>query len=80
MYCTEENVIKMNLAGLSREVFVQSVVTIDTTSRITDTMEFSIHSGAHLSTFSGSIKSDSLFINVRKDIFSPTGGRGVRGR
>jgi len=74
MFCSEENVIKMNLAGLSREVFIQSVVSIDTTRNLTSTMEFSVHSGSHISSFSGSIANDSLFISARKDIFSPLGG------
>lgn len=73
VFCNEENVIKMNLAGLSREVFSQCVVSIDTTTQITDTMEFSLQSGAHLSSFSGRISNDSLYINVKKDIFSPAG-------
>ncbi len=62
---SEENVIKMNLAGLSREVFFHSVIAIDSTSYVTRQMEFTIRSGSHSSVFSGSVRSDTLYIEVQ---------------
>ena len=61
----EENVIKMNLAGLSREVFFHSVIAIDSISYVTKQMEFTIRSGSHSSVFSGSVRSDTLYIEVQ---------------
>ena len=71
--CREESVIKMNLAGLSREVFFQSLVVIDSTSHITRSVQFSIHSGSHSYVFSGKANGDSLNIEVKKDILTPVG-------
>ncbi len=67
----EENVIKMNLAGLSREVFFHSVIAIDSTSYVTKQMEFTIMSGSHSSVFSGSVRSDTLYIEVQNFPQSP---------
>lgn len=61
----EENVIKMNLAGLSREVFFHSVIAIDSISYITRQMEFTIRSGSHSSVFSGSVRNDTLYVEVQ---------------
>ena len=67
----EENVIKMNLAGLSREVFFHSVIAIDSTSYVTRQMEFTIRSGAHSSVFSGSVRNDTLYIEVQNFLHAP---------
>ena len=67
----EENVIKMNLAGLSREVFFQSVVAIDTTDYRTRQMQFTIRSGSHFSEFTGSVRADTLYIEVQNYVQTP---------
>ena len=67
----EESVIKMNLAGLSREVFFQSTATIDTTTKSTRSLVFGIQSGNHIYDLSAEVIGDSLNIEVKKDRFAP---------
>ncbi len=69
--CLEENVIKMNLAGLSREIFFQSVVGIDSTTYITKQIAFTLDSGSHVYIFEGTVSGDSLNIEVKKNLLEP---------
>jgi len=68
---TEECVLKMNLAGLSREVYLQSIVAIDTTTYNTRQLQFTIRSGSHMSEFTGSVRSDTLYIEVQNYNLAP---------
>ncbi len=67
----EESVIKMNLAGLSREVFFQSLASIDTTTNTMNTLIFGIQSGNHMYDMKATVIGDSLNIEVKKDRFAP---------
>lgn len=69
--CMEENVIKMNLAGLSREIFFQSVVGIDSTTHITRQITFTLGSGSHTYVFEGAVSGDSLNIEVKINSLEP---------
>jgi len=71
LMCLEENVIKMNLAGLSREIFFQSAVGIDSTTQITRQIAFTLGSGSHTYVFEGAVSGDSLNIEVKKNILDP---------
>ncbi len=63
--CGEENVIKMNLAGLSREVYFQSLIAIDIETYLTRSISYSITSGSYLYLFDGKVSGDSLIIEVQ---------------
>jgi len=67
----EDIVIKLNIAGISREVFFQCAVSLDSTSVLSRFMDFTIHSGNHQNNCRGTVRSDSLIIEVRKDAFTP---------
>ncbi len=67
----ESTVLKMNLSGMSREVFFQNVVAIDSTSGQTRNMSFTISSGAHAYNFDGALSGDSLTIKVKKNTLDP---------
>ena len=69
--CTEETVIKMNLAGLSREIFFQSAASIDSSTYTTPKMIFSIGSGRYSYSFDGTLQSDSLSIEVKNHYLLP---------
>jgi hypothetical protein len=69
--CTEETVIKINMAGLSKEVFFQSVVGIDSTSHISRQIQFTLASGTHTYVFEGAVSGDSLNIKVKKNSIEP---------
>ncbi|HUT63963.1 MAG TPA: transglutaminase-like domain-containing protein [Anaerolineae bacterium] len=60
-----ESVVKMNLAGMSREVFFRCTVGIDSTNFMTKYMEFTLQSGNHTYFCSGTVKDDSLMIEVK---------------
>ncbi len=66
-----DTVIKLNLAGLSREVFFQCAVSLDSTQVLSRFMDFTLHSGSHEYHCRGTLRSDSLYIEVRKDSFTP---------
>ncbi|MFC1511949.1 transglutaminase family protein [Candidatus Latescibacterota bacterium] len=67
----ETNVLKMNLAGMSREVFLQSVTAIDSISLISRNMSFTLGSGSHSYAFDGAVSGDSLNIKVKKNSLDP---------
>jgi hypothetical protein len=67
----EEVVLKVNLAGMSREVFVQSTAGIDSARRTMRYLEFRILSGSHAYVFNSSVHEDSLLVNVKRDNESP---------
>ncbi len=67
----EESVIKMNLAGKSREVFIQCSVGIDSARFVSNYMEFRLQSGSHHYNCTGTVKGDSLIIEVRTDVLAP---------
>ena len=69
--CWENSVIKLNLAGMSREVFIQSAASIDTTQILTKNLDFTIQSGTHFYHCKGLIHEDSLTIAVRNTVNSP---------
>ena len=71
----ENSVLKMNLAGMSREVFFQSTVTLDRTQVLSESMIFSIQSGEHQFECRGQIHADTLTI----DVLNEAGGFWRRG-
>ena len=62
---TEEGTLKLNLAGESREVFLQLITGLDSTSLETRYMEFTLRSGKHVNNFSAIVKQDSLIVIVQ---------------
>ncbi|MCE5248790.1 transglutaminase-like domain-containing protein [bacterium] len=66
----EDVTLKLNLAGMSREVFLQSVTGIDSTTLVTRYMDFTLDSGNHTYNFSAQVREDSLIIGVKKDVLS----------
>lgn len=66
----EDGTVKLNLAGMSREVFISSITGIDSTLFTTKYMEFSIHSGEHRYNFYAKTVEDSLIVYVKKSILS----------
>ncbi len=60
----ENSVLKMNLAGMSREVFFQNTVSLDTTSVGSVNIIFSLQSGTHQFECRGQIHADTLTIDV----------------
>ena len=70
--CLEEIVLKLNQAGLSREVFFQSAASIDSTTNLLKNMRFTIGSGAHSSSFEAELTGDSLKIGVKNAVNSAT--------
>ncbi len=62
----QEVVLKLNMAGKSRELFVQETTNIDSAGAFMDYMTFRILSGVHYYTCNGEIHQDSLLINVTK--------------
>lgn len=66
----EDGTVKLNLAGMSREVFISSITGIDSTLYTTKYMEFSIHSGEHRYNFTAKTVEDSLIIYVKNSILS----------
>jgi hypothetical protein len=67
----EEVVLKVNLSGMSRELFIQSTAGVDSASMRMEYFEFRIQSGVHTFVFNSSLHEDSLLINVRKNEQSP---------
>lgn len=67
----DATVLKMNLSGLSREVFLQSVVAVDSTTGLTRNMSFTLGTGAHSYAFDGALSGDSLAIKVKKNTLDP---------
>ena len=67
----EDTLVKMNLAGMSREVFIQSVVSIDSTRVLSQYLDFTLRSGSHVYSCKGIIQSDSLIIEVKNNIIFP---------
>ncbi len=67
----EELVLKVNMAGLSREVFIQSTASVDSASMRMQYSEFRLQSGTHTFLFNSSLHEDSLLINVRMNDLSP---------
>lgn len=67
----EDAALKLNLAGLSREVFIQSVASVDTVAFRTKYLEYRIDSGSHVYMFNGTVSGDSLYINVKNNTISP---------
>ena len=67
----DTTVLKMNLSGLSREVFLQSVVAVDSLTGLTRNMSFTLGSGAHSYAFDGAVSGDSLAIKVKKNTLDP---------
>lgn len=78
----EEAVIKLNISGMSREVFTQSTAGIDSANMRMEYADFRMSSGTHTFTFNSALHGDSLLINVRMNAEAPwrrgafiTGGR-----
>ncbi len=67
----EEVVLKLNMAGKSREIFVQETTSIDSIRNVMDYMTFRIQSGTHFYSCNGEIHQDSLLINVNKSAIDP---------
>lgn len=65
--CWENSVVKLNLAGMSREVFLQCAVSVDSTKVFSRSMDFTIQSGTHFYNCKGFLSNDSLFIDVKKN-------------
>jgi hypothetical protein len=63
----ESTAIKINLAGMSREVFLQTTVRVDTTSHLATYLEFNLQSGEHSYVCSCSSRDDTLFVDVMRD-------------
>ena len=63
----EDGTLKLNLAGMSREVFIQTTAGIDSASLITRYMDFTLSSGEHVDNFSAIVKQDSLIILVKNN-------------
>ena len=63
----ENGTLKMNLAGLSREVFIQTTAAIDSGNMITRYMDFTLSSGEHVDNFNAIVKQDSLIILVKNN-------------
>ncbi|MFC1692514.1 transglutaminase family protein [Candidatus Latescibacterota bacterium] len=61
----ENNMVKLNLAGMSREVFLQCVARVDSGSYISSYMEFTIQSGNHMYTSRGRVHKDSLYMEIK---------------
>ena len=61
----EEGTLKMNLAGESREVFIQSITGLDSVSLETRYIDFTVRSGEHVNNFAAIVKQDSLIIMVQ---------------
>jgi len=67
----EDTAVKLNLAGMSREVFIQCSASIDSVNLTTPFIDYSINSGSHSYHFRGMVRSDSLIIEVKTDVFEP---------
>ena len=67
----EDAALKLNLAGLSREVFIQSVASLDTVTFRTKYLEYRIDSGTHVYMFNGTVSNDSLYLSVKNNTISP---------
>ncbi len=67
----QEVVLKLNMAGKSREMFMQETTSVDSASAKLDYMTFRIQSGTHYYTCGGEIHQDSLLINVKKSSIDP---------
>jgi hypothetical protein len=67
----EEVVLKVNLSGMSREVFVRTTAGVDSAQRTMKFLEFWIQSGSHNYVFNSNIHEDSLIVNVRMNGESP---------
>ena len=61
----ENSAVKLNLAGMSREVFIQCAVSVDTTKVFSRNMDFTIQSGTHSYNCKGLVSGDSLIIDVK---------------
>ncbi|MBN1292127.1 MAG: transglutaminase domain-containing protein [Candidatus Latescibacteria bacterium] len=66
----DNGTLKLNLAGMSREVFFSSITGIDSSQFVTKYMSFTIQSGEHQNTFEATTKDDTLFIQVKKNTLS----------
>ncbi|MFC1528533.1 transglutaminase family protein [Candidatus Latescibacterota bacterium] len=61
----EDSVVKMNFAGMSREVFIKCTAGIDSSDFNTSYLEFSLQSGMHTYNCTGTVTGDSLIIDVK---------------
>jgi transglutaminase-like putative cysteine protease len=61
----EDSVVKMNFAGMSREVFIKCTAGIDSSDFNTSYLEFSLQSGMHTYNCTGTVAGDSLIISVK---------------
>jgi len=68
---SEYSGVKMNLAGKSREVFMQYSVGIDSAQNISRFMEFNLISGSHSYVCDGTVIDDSLIVNVKSHSLAP---------
>ncbi len=67
----EEIVLKVNLSGISRELFIRSTTGIDSASGKMEYLDCRMQSGAHDFFFNGSVHGDSLLINVKTNAQTP---------
>ncbi|MFC1606906.1 transglutaminase family protein [Candidatus Latescibacterota bacterium] len=66
----EDATFKLNLAGMSREVFLQTTTGIDSSTNVTKYMDFTLSSGEHVNNFNAIVKEDSLIVMVRNNTLS----------
>jgi len=67
----ETSTVKLNLAGMSREVFMTCSVGIDSTFFKSKHMEFTLQSGTHVFQCTNMLNGDSLYIDVKLNNESP---------
>lgn len=67
----ERSTVKLNLAGMSREVFITCTVGIDSTFFKSKYMEFTLQSGTHVFHSTNILNGDSLYIDVKLNNESP---------
>jgi len=81
LICMENSVVKLNLAGMSREVFIQCAASIDTTRILSRHLSFNIQSGSYSYDCRALVSGDSLIVEVtnsdydfwRKGVFMTSG-------
>lgn len=67
----EEVVLKVNLSGISREIFIRSTAGIDSASGVMKYLDYRTQSGSHTYLFNAAIHGDSLLINVKSNDETP---------
>ena len=67
----EDSLIKLNLSGMSREVFMQCMVSVDSTRILSTHLDFTLQAGTHFYNCKGLVQSDSLIIDVKNNVQAP---------